>query len=138
MTKDLYYTIPQYFLARMAEHSAVLSVKDVSTEEFFLYNVVRARHPDITVWLSDAYRFGDMDYQNRPRELIAGDYIIIARPEAMGAVSRHLIDVANVGVGMLGEFMGALNRRDMWNYVAPTWEEKQEKKKLFEARKRRD
>lgn len=136
MTKELYYTIPQYFIERMHEHSAVLSVDDVSTEEHLLYRVHRARYEIVTVWLSDAYSFTDMDYVNRPSELGHGDYIVIAKPEGGGGASSELIDAAQIGVGKLADFMGALSKRDMWSYVAPTWEERQERKRRFEARRR--
>lgn len=136
MTKDLYYTIPEYFLARMHEHSAVLQIEDVSTEEHFLYRIRRGRYDDVLVWLSDAYRFTDMDYINRPDELNEGDYIVIAKPEGSGGASKHLIEVAKIGVGKLADFMGALSTQAIWTYVAPTWDEKQERKRRFEARKR--
>ena len=136
MTKDLYYTIPQYFESRMNEHSAVISIENVSTEEHFLYRINRLRYGSVLIWLSDAYSFTDMDYVNRPTELQRGDYIVIAKPEGSGGASVHLIEAAAIGVGKLSDLMGALNKRDMWNYVAPTWEERQEKKRRFEARKR--
>ena len=136
MTKDLYYTIPEYFIDRMRDHDCVMSIEDVSTDEHYLFRIIRRNFTDITVWLSDAYTFEDMDYINRPKELQAGDYIVIAKPEGYGGASSELIDSAKIGVGKLGELMGALNKRDMWKYVAPSWEEKQAKKRWFEARKR--
>lgn len=136
MTKDLYYTIPEYFLARMSEHSRVLSVDDVSTDDHFLYRIRRARYGDVLVWLSDAYSFTDMDFANRPAELQRGDYIVIAKPEGGGGASEQVVQATGIGVGKLADLMGALNRRDMWNYVAPTWEERQERKRRFEARRR--
>jgi len=138
MSKDLYYTIPQYFVARMHEHSAVLAVEDASTEEHFLYRIRRNRYGEILVWLSDAYTFTDMDYVNRPAELREGDYIVIAKPEGGGGASEHLIEASKIGVGKLADFMGALNSRAMWTYEAPSWEERQERKRLFEARKRQN
>ncbi|MGI4733135.1 MAG: hypothetical protein ACRYFW_15525 [Janthinobacterium lividum] len=136
MTKDLYYTIPEYFLDRMQEHSCVLSVDDVSTGEYFLYRIHRRSYKDVLVWLSDAYLFGDMDYVNRPTELQRGDYIVIAKPEGGGGASAGLVESIQIGVGKLADLMGALSRRDMWAYVAPTWEERQENKRRFEARRR--
>jgi hypothetical protein len=136
MKKDLYYTIPEYFLARMDEHSSVLHVEDVSTEEHFLYRIRRKRYGNLLVWLSDAYSFTDMDYVNRPDVLKEGDYIVIAKPEGGGGASEHLVEAAKIGVGKLADLMGALNSRAMWNYIAPTWEEKQERKRRFEARRR--
>jgi hypothetical protein len=136
MTKDLYYTIPEYFLARMLEHSSVLQTEDVSTDENFLFRIRRKTYGDVLVWLSDAYSFTDMDFVNRPGELQEGDYIVIAKPEGGGGASEHLINSAKIGVGRLADFMGALNNRKMWTYVAPTWEEKQERKRRFEGPRR--
>jgi hypothetical protein len=131
MSKDLYYTIPRYFLERMHEHSGVLSLEDVSTDDAYLYRIRRTKYGEVLVWLSDAYKFTDMDFINRPDQLTRGDYIIIAKPEGGGGAARHLIEDAEIGVGKLADFMGALNKREIWNYVAPTWEEKQNKKRRF-------
>jgi len=46
VSKDLYYTIPRYFLERMHEHSNVRRVENVSTDEFFLYRIYRLRQDD--------------------------------------------------------------------------------------------
>lgn len=137
MSKGLYYTIPQYFLERMHEHSNVVSVDDVSTDEFYLYRIHRRRERDtVLVWLSDAYLFTDMDFHNRPAELGPGDYVLVAKPEGRAHVSQELIDDARIGVGKLGEFMGALTKRDTWTYRPPSWEEQQRRKKCFEERRR--
>ena len=135
MTKDLYYTIPEYFISRMREHSSVESVDDVSTNEHYLYRIRRTRYGDTLVWLSDAYSFTDMDYVNRPDQLTRGDYIVIAKPEGGGGASYHLVEAAQIGVGKLASLMGALNKREMWTYVEPSWEEKQARKGRFDARK---
>jgi hypothetical protein len=121
VSKDLYYTIPRYFLERMHEHSNVRRVENVSTDEFFLYRIYRLRQDDsVLVWLSDAYRFTDMDFENRPRELAAGDYILVAKPEGSLRVSPELVAEARIGVGKLAEMMGALRKRDMWAYERPS------------------
>jgi hypothetical protein len=132
VSKDLYYTIPQYFLERMHEHSNVLDVSDVSTDEFYLYRIHRRRQGDVVlVWLSDAYLFTDMDYHNRPRELGRGDYALVAKPEGGAHVSPELIAEARIGVGKLGEFMGALTKRDTWTYQPPNWQEQQSRRERF-------
>jgi hypothetical protein len=135
MSKDLYYTIPEYFIARMHEHSNVVDVVDMSNDNFFLYQIRRLRFEDsVLVWLSDAYRFTDMDFMNRPRELGSGDYVLVAKPEGGFSVSRALIDEAQIGVGKLAELMGALTKREIWTYVPPTWEERRLRKAQWEAR----
>ncbi len=92
----------------------------------YVYELDRRKFKDtIRVWLSDAYRFTDMDYYNRPKELRAGDYILIAKPEGGDGSSKQLIDAGRIGVGKLADFMGALNVRQMWTYVPTTDEERQ-------------
>jgi hypothetical protein len=65
-----------------------------------------------------------MDFNNRPRQLGPGDYIVIAKPEAGGGAGPELIRQYRIGVGKLGIFMGALNLRNMWTYEPPDEEEK--------------
>lgn len=117
MTKDLYYTIPRYFLERMSEHSNVSSVADESTDDFFLYRVDRKKFGSVLVWLSDAYRFGDMDFNNRPANLTSGDFILVAKPEGAFSVSPQLIANAKIGIGQLAKMMGALTARQPWEYL---------------------
>lgn len=131
MSKNLYYTIPEFFVDRMSKHSAVRDVEDVSTDEFYLYRIGRVRGNPVLVWLSDAYLFTDMDFHNRPEELEAGDFILVARPEAGAQVTKEVIAEARIGVGKLGELMGALNKRDVWTYRPPDWEEQQRRRKRF-------
>jgi hypothetical protein len=129
MGKDLYYSIPKFFEARMAEHSAVVSCEQLPIEEEYIYRIVRANYSDrVQIWLADQYHFTDMDFYNRPRQLSAGDYILIAKPEANGGASRDLIRQYRIGVGKLGELMGALNKREMWTYVPPDDEEKKRRR----------
>jgi hypothetical protein len=124
MGNNLYYTIPKFFEDRMREHSMVTETRRLDVEGELVYEITRHRYSDtIRVWLSDAYRFTEMDFFNRPKELKAGDYILIAKPEGGGGVSEQLVADARIGVGKLGELMGALNVRAMWTYVPPTEEE---------------
>jgi hypothetical protein len=125
MGKDLYYTIPQFFEKRLCEHSAVGSWARLPYEEEFIYRIFRIQYEDqVLVWLADQYLFTDMDFYNRPQQLRPGDYILIAKPEASGRVSPDLIRQYRIGVGKLGIFMGALNKRKMWTYEPPDEKEK--------------
>lgn len=137
MSKDLYYTIPRFFLDRMRKHSSVRDVEDISTGEFYLYRIHRDRGDAVLVWLSDAYLFSDMNYHNRPSELGPGDYVLVAKPEGGADVSPELIADARIGVGKLAELMGALAQRDTWKYDAPDWVESRRRKERWEARRRR-
>lgn len=136
MSKDLHPSILQFFEERMRSHSNVTSFEDVSTDEFFLYRVHRKRPRDVVlIWLSDAYRFTDMDYYNRPQELGVGDFALIARPEAAGGLADEIIEEARIGVGKVGELMGALTRPQIWKYRAPSWEEQKRRRELWKDRR---
>jgi len=118
---DLHCTILPFFEERMKEHSHVASFKRLSVEGEYIYEIERLKFYNcVKVWLSDAYKFTEMDYYNRPKELKAGDYILIAKPEGSGGVRRDLIDTTKIGVGKLGELMGALTVAKMWAYVPPS------------------
>jgi hypothetical protein len=120
MGTDLYYTIPQFFEKRMQEHDCVKSLHRLDVDDEFIYEIVRARYDDkIRVWLSDAYLFTEFDYDNRPRLLSKGDYILIAKPEGGYSVSAELVKRVKISVGKIGEFMGALNKEKMWTYSPP-------------------
>jgi hypothetical protein len=132
MGDDLYFTIPQFFEQRMLDHSMISAARRLSVLGEYVYELDRKKFRDtVRVWLSDAYRFTEMDFHNRPKELRAGDYILIAKPEGGGGVDQQLIDATHIGVGKLGELMGALNVRQMWTYIPPTEEERSKKKEKF-------
>lgn len=122
MGKNLHYTIPRYFEERMSEHSMVETFRKLPHETEIVYEIHRLRFNDtIRVWLSDQYHFGEADFRNRPREIRAGDYILIARPEA---ASHGGYSDERIRVGKLADFMGALTRRELWKYEPPSAEEK--------------
>jgi hypothetical protein len=119
MGVDLYYTISRFFEKRMQEQDCVRSLQRLPADEI-IYEIVRGNYEDkIKVWLSDAYLFTEFDYDNRPRLLNKGDYILIAKPEGGHCVSSELIQRVKIGVGKIGEFMGALNKQELWNYTPP-------------------
>jgi hypothetical protein len=120
MGKDLYYTIPIFFEDRMRSHTIVATHKRLYIEGEFVYEIKRIKFQDtLRVWLSDAYYFTEMGYYNRPAELQAGDYILIAKPEGGGGVDKNLIRTEKIGVGKMAELLGALNVRQMWTYEPP-------------------
>lgn len=103
----------------------VISWQRLACDEGIVYEIQRERYSDrVKIWLSDAYLFTDMDFLNRPSIITAGDYILIAKPEGGEVVSHELISSSRIGVGKIGELMGALNKREMWTYVPPTEEER--------------
>jgi hypothetical protein len=127
MGKNLHYTIPLYFKARMAEHSMVRSCRLLPHDSEIIYEIKRHRFDDtIRVWLSDQYLFGEADFRNRPNKIRSGDYILIARPEA---ASHGGFSEEKIRIGKLADFMGALTRREMWKYEPPSAEEKKRRRK---------
>jgi hypothetical protein len=125
MGKDLHHTIPKFFERRMCEHSNVRSFRLLSNEFEIIYEIERLRYGDkVRVWLADQYSFGEVDFNNRPTEIRAGDYILIARPES--SPDEGYTD-GKIRIGKLKDFMGALTKREMWKYVPPSDEEKKRK-----------
>lgn len=119
MGRDLYYTIPLFFENKMREHACVSHFRRIDAEEL-IYEISRDKFDDtLKVWLSDAYLFTELDFDNRPFLLKRGDYILIARPEAGHSVSKELVKSVGIGVGKIKELMGSLNRAKVWTYSIP-------------------
>ncbi|RWE84484.1 MAG: hypothetical protein EOS63_03090 [Mesorhizobium sp.] len=124
MGKDLHYSIMRFLEKRLDEHSAAKKWERKDLDDWIMYTISRYKFNDgVRVCLSDAYKFTDFDYHNRPPFLTIGDYILVAKPEGGLMVSGHLVDAARIGVGKLGEMMGALNSKEMWRYTPPSDEE---------------
>ncbi|TIL67744.1 hypothetical protein [Mesorhizobium sp.] len=124
MGKDLHHSIMKFLERRLDEHSLVKDWKRVNEGDWIIYNVERYKFNDkVKICLSDAYLFTDFDYQDRAKFLSGGDYILVAKPEGGFGVSSHLINSAKIGVGKIGEMMGALNSKEMWTYVPPSDDE---------------
>ena len=118
MGKDLHYLIIAFFRARMSEHSKVSGFSEIPDDNDILYRIERVGDlPDLTVHLSDAYRYTMHDYYCKPAILGHGDFILIARPES--EFSEDILAIAardGIGIGQIGKFMGALNYKDTWLY----------------------
>jgi hypothetical protein len=118
----------------MRVHSMVKSFKRIDVPGEIVYEITRHIFDDtVRVWLSDAYRFTEMDFINRPSALKAGDFILIAKPEANGFFESD--DETQIGMGKIGELMGALNVREMWTYEPPTDEQRRLRRERFRKRK---
>lgn len=120
MGDDLHPSIIEFFERRMLEHSNVADFQRLEVDGEIVYSIKRRKFGDeIRVWLSDAYHFSEMDFYNKPKEIVEGDFILIARPEA-GATRMFSSDIySRISTGKIGDFMGALNIRNMWKYVPP-------------------
>jgi hypothetical protein len=111
-----------FFHARMNEHDIVQSCVPVSSKTDFLFEIRRTRGPpSVTVHLSDAYRYGEIAYIARPREIGKGDFVVIAMPHAWDP-EFSVLDLARaerIGIGKIGKFMAALRHRNVWEYQSP-------------------
>ncbi len=118
MGKDLHYLVVKFFRERMEEHSKVRRFTEIQHENDILYEIERvAELPSLVVQLSDAYRYTLQDYYSKPMSLGKGDFILIARPEADYDVD--IVSVAakdKIGIGKIGTLLGALNRKNVWQY----------------------
>jgi hypothetical protein len=124
MGKNLHYSILPFFKARMAKHSKVAQVTDISDEEDYVFSLKRTdTMPEVKVHLSDAYLYTLMDFYSRPDCIKEGDFVLIARPEAKVA-DRVVATAREAKIGMcgIGKLMGALNRAQVWEYEPPNEE----------------
>jgi hypothetical protein len=132
VSKDLYYTIPRFFEARMAAHNKVARCQLLDDVDYIKYGIERTGDlPNLTVFLSDAYTFTEAELFEMMRVVSKGDYILVARPEAgfttsVGKEARSY----KIGLGRIGTFMGALNVRNVWEYLTP------EQREEMKARRR--
>ena len=118
MSKDLRPEHIDFFMARMKDHSSVTCIEDISTDEFYIYKLFRTGDlSPVIVYLSDAYEFTDAEFLARPKKP-RPDYILIALPHASGPESKTCRK-EKVGIGKIRALMGALNKRNLWEYVPP-------------------
>jgi hypothetical protein len=131
MGRDLHPTILSFFLDRMAEHTIVVSCTPLPNDDDYLFEVARrCGMAPVLVHLSDAYRYGEVDYLTRPSQLKRGSFIIVAKPE--GDYAEELVNQARedgIGLGNIGKFMGALNRREVWKYESPEERERSKRER---------
>lgn len=118
MGKDLHYLVVKFFREKMIDHSKIINFVEISDENDILYKIERTEGLNsLVVHLSDAYRYTLQDYYSKPKSLGAGDFILIARPEA--GFDLDIIAIAakeKIGIGKIGTLLGALNRKNIWQY----------------------
>ncbi|WP_312823186.1 hypothetical protein [Epilithonimonas sp.] len=121
MSKDLHYSILDFFHTAIENHQDVESIEDISNSEHYIFKLKRKNGKrDVTVLLSDAYYYGHIDFYSRPSELTNGGFILVARPESQFA-NDDQIDYEEEGIliGKIGILMGALRHDEFWKYKRP-------------------
>ena len=112
-----------FFTSRMDEHNRVSNWVLIENQHEYLFRITHmlgGSKSDVIVHLTDAYRYGLAEFYARPNELRAGSYVVIGMPHA--DADSEVIEKAKehrIGIGHIGKFMGALNYRNLWEYVSP-------------------
>lgn len=121
----------EFFRNRMNEHDKVVSWSVVPSEEEYLFRISRQTRyskSDVIVHLTDVYRYSLAEFYARPPEVRAGSFVVIGMPHA--DAYEDVIEEARemkIGIGHIGKFMGALNYRNMWEYLSPEERQRQER-----------
>ncbi len=116
MGKDLHYTILPYLENALAKHVIVHSFQKIETDEHIFYKIERDGKSDLTIWVSDAYRFNIHDYSMRPQEI---DFIYLARPES-DYNRDEVVEIAcndGINIGKFGALIGILYQINIKDYI---------------------
>ena len=119
MGKQLHQTIPPFVEDRLIGHDVVAALRKIEHADYFVYEIDRVRYGDtLRVFLSDQYTFTEFDFFQMERNLSAGDFILVARPEA-GFTDQAKAEASQkrIGLGKFGDLMGALNLKRTWLYT---------------------
>ena len=112
-----------FFTARMNVHDRVTNWEPIVSQDEYLFKITRTisgSKSDVIVHLTDAYRYGLADFYARPGQLRAGSYVVIGMPHADAAAKViETAKLAHIGIGHIGKFMGALNHKNIWEYISP-------------------
>jgi hypothetical protein len=116
MGKNVHYTIPRFIEGRLAAHRNVKAWSRSDFENYISYSVSRERPgTNMKVILSDQYLFTEFDFYEMESLVSAGDFILVARPEAgFTRASRLLAAERSVGLGKYADMYSALNYGVVW------------------------
>lgn len=122
MGRNLYYTIPRYLEGALDKHTKVRSwcrIDHPKDDDSFLYLIERTNGlSNMIVHATDEYLYLLTDYFQRPEKVVAGGFILIARPEA--TYDDSVVEIAaqdNISIGKFSALMGALYFNEHWKYV---------------------
>ena len=112
-----------YFTARMDEHDRVVNWEPIANEYEFLFRIRRTldgSRSDVIAHLTDAYRYGLAEFFAGPKPLGAGSFVVMGMPHA--DADLEVVEIAKkhrIGIGHIGKLMGALNYKNIWEYMTP-------------------
>lgn len=110
-----YYRKFPFFEKRMGAHEKVATLKEINEG---LYELTTINGRLLRIFICECYAFGMAEYFESVENLGHLDVIIIDSNWCGYAteVKRYCRD-NKIGLFKVGEFMGALNREDYWNYL---------------------
>ena len=123
-----------YFTDRMDDHDKVDHWEIIDNQDEYLFRIKRmvaGSRSDVVVHLTDAYRYGLAEFFARPDQLVAYSFVVLGLPH--GDFGEDVVEAAKrkrIGVGHIGKFMGALNFRNIWEYMTPEERNRKEQKRL--------
>lgn len=122
MGRNLHPSIPSYLEDALEKHTKVSSWQRIDhpkNDNEFIYLIKRnSGLSELIVHATDEYAYSLTDYFQRPTQVLQLAFILIARPEADYDLS--VVDIAKEdknGIGKFGALMGALYKKDPWDYV---------------------
>jgi hypothetical protein len=125
----------RFFQERMAEHNRVQAAFPIPSDDEFLFVVRRIGDlSDVTVHLTDAYAYSELEYLARPNQLGRNSFVVLGLPH--GTYADDVVEMARadgIGVGHIAKFMGALGRRNVWEYESPQEREARQRRERGEC-----
>ncbi len=124
MGRDLHYTIPKFIEKHLKQHEKVVSLQridDLIKDDDYIYIIKRSSGlSDVVMHASDEYMYTLSHYFQKPTQITAGGFILIAKPEAkyvhsIAETSQH----NKISIGKWGALLGALNHENHWEYIPP-------------------
>ena len=114
MGKNLYKTIRPYIEQRIDECDKVTSKKYVHDNvDYYIISIQRIQpYTNFKLCLCDEYRYTLNDYYSKPKEISSGDFMLLARPEALFSNEIEMIETAlldDIHIGNLRRFIKFLN-----------------------------
>ena len=112
-----FYGNYRYFEHAVWDHRATLVLTEESPG---VYEYRRQIGDSLRVFICDCYSFGLAEYQEVIDEIGDVDVIVINSGWCgYTQQAKEHCKSQKVGLFRFGEFMGAMNMREYWNYVAP-------------------
>ena len=127
-----------YFTDRMDDHDKVDNWEIIDDQDDYLFRIKRtvsSSKSDVVVHLTDAYRYGLAEFFARPDQLLAGSFVVLGLPH--GDFDDAVVEEAKkkrIGIGHIGKFMGAINYRNIWEYMTPEERNRKEQAQLQERK----